>query len=214
MRMIGSAVVAIASVIAIIGVTIALSFNPVWVGFAQDRAGVAEITGYSPAQVRTVTGAILSDVILGPPQFTVEVEGQPVLTDTERGHMVDVFDVVRGALAVLAVAVAALIVVFATNRGKAWPWRAVAAGSGVLVTIGVVIGIAVVFFFDAAFLLFHRVFFAQGNFTFDPRTQRLVQLLPDQFWTESVTAVTVTALALAVVVTLVARRQARSRAWH
>lgn len=69
-----------------------------------------------------------------------------------------------------------------------------------------------VFFFDAAFLLFCRVFFAQGNFTFDPRTQRRVQLLPDQFWTESATAATATALALAVVVTLVARRQARSRA--
>ena len=126
--------------------------------------------------------------------------------------MVDVFDVVRRALAVLAVAAAALIVVFATNRGQAWPWRAVTAGSGVLVAIGGVIGIAVVFFFDAVFLLFHRVFFAQGNFTFDPRTQRLVQLLPDQFWTESATAVTVTALALAVVVTLVARRRAKSRA--
>lgn len=212
MRIIASAIVAIASVIVIIGVTIALFFNPVWVGFAQDRAGVAEITGYSPAQVRTVTGAILSDVILGPPQFTVEVDGQPVLTDTERGHMVDVFDVVRRALAVLAIAVAALIVVFATNRGKAWPWRAVAAGSGGLVAIGVVIGIAVVFFFDAAFMLFHRVFFPQGNFMFDPETQRLVQLLPGQFWTESATAVTATALALAVVVTLVARRQARARA--
>lgn len=205
--MIGSAIVAIASVIAIIGVTIALFFNPVWVGFAQDRAGVAEITGYSPDQVRTVTGAILSEVILGPPRFTVEVDGQPVLTDTERGHMVDVFDVVRRALAVLAIAVAALIVVFATNRGKAWPWRAVAAGSGALIAIGAVTGIAVVFFFDAAFLLFHRVFFAQGNFMFDPRTQRLVQLLPGQFWTESATAVALAGFVIAVVVTRIAHRR-------
>ena len=212
MRFVASVVVAMASVIVIIGVTIAIFFNPVWVGFAQDRAGVAEITGYSPAQVRTVTGAILSDVILGPPQFTVEVDGQPVLTETERGHMVDVFDVVRRALAVLALAVAALTIVFATNRGQAWPWRAVAAGSGGLVAVGVVTGIAVVFFFDAAFMLFHRVFFPQGNFMFDPETQRLVQLLPGQFWTESATAVTANALALAVIVTLVARRQARARA--
>ena len=212
MKAIVSSVVAVASIIVVIGVTVALFFNPVWVGFAQDRAGVAERTGYSPAQVRTVTGAILSDVILGPPQFNVEVDGQPVLTDTERGHMVDVFDVVRRALAALIIAVAILIVVFATNRGTAWPWRAVAAGSGALVAIGAVIGIAVAFFFDAAFLLFHRVFFPQGNFMFDPETQRLVQLLPGQFWTESATAVTATALALAVVVTLVARRQARARA--
>ena len=56
----------------------------------------------------------------------------------------------------------------------------------------------------AAFLLFHRVFFAQGNFTFDPRTQRLVQLLPDQFWTESLTVVAFTGFAIAVLVTLLA----------
>jgi len=211
-RAVVSVVVAVSTLIAILGLTIALFFNPVWVGFAQDRAGVAEITGYSPTQVRTVTGAILSDVILGPPQFAVEVDGQPVLTDTERGHMVDVFDVVRRALVVLAVAVVALIVVFATDRGQAWPWRAVSVGSGILVAIGGVIGIGVLYFFDAVFLLFHRVFFAQGNFTFDPRTQRLVQLLPDQFWTESVTAVALVGFAIAVLVTLLAHRRGASLA--
>ena len=203
-RTVVAVVIAVSTIIVIIGLTVALFFNPVWVGFAQERAGVAEITGYSPEQVRTVTGAILSDVILGPPDFTVSIDGQPVLTDTERGHMVDVFDVVRRALVVLAIAVAALIAVFATDRGQAWPWRAVAVGSGVLVAIGGVIGIGVLFFFDAVFLLFHRIFFAQGNFTFDPRTQRLVQLLPDQFWTESLTVVAFTGFAIAVLVTLLA----------
>ncbi len=210
-RTVVAVVIAVSTIIVIIGLTVALFFNPVWVGFAQERAGVAEITGYSPAQVRTVTDAIVSDVILGPPDFTVSIDGQPVLTDTERGHMVDVFDVVRRALVVLAIAVAALIAFFATNRGQAWPWRAVAVGSGVLVAIGGVIGIGVLFFFDAVFLLFHRIFFAQGNFTFDPRTQRLVQLLPDQFWTESVTVLALTGFLIAVVVTLVARRRATSR---
>lgn len=89
---------------------------------------------------------------------------------------------------------------------------AVAAGSGVLVVIGGVIGIGVLFFFDAAFLLFHRVFFAQGNFTFDPRTQRLVQLLPDQFWTESVTAVALVGFAIAVLVTLLTYQRGASLA--
>ena len=203
-RTVVSVVIAVSTIIVIIGLTVALFFNPVWVGFAQERAGVAEITGYSPAQVRTVTDAIVSDVILGPPDFTVSIDGQPVLSALERSHMVDVYLVVRRALVVFAIAVAALIVVFATNRGQAWPWRAVTAGSGVLVAIGGVIGIGVVFFFDAVFLLFHRVFFAQGNFTFDPRTQRLVQLLPDQFWTESVTVVALTGFAIAVLVTLLA----------
>lgn len=64
------------------------------------------------------------------------------------------------------------------------------------------------FFFDAAFLLFHRVFFPQGNFTFDPGTQRLVQLFPEQFWTETAIGIAAVGLVLAIVVTLLARRRA------
>ena len=40
-------------------------------------------------------------------------------------------------------------------------------------------------FFDAAFLAFHLIFFPQGNFAFDPRTQRLVQLFPERFWSDT-----------------------------
>ena len=32
---------------------------------------------------------------------------------------------------------------------------------------------------------FHRIFFAGGTYLFDPRTERLVQLFPDQFWSET-----------------------------
>ena len=74
--------------------------------------------------------------------------------------------------------------------------------------MGAVVGAAVVFFFDAAFLLFHRVFFPQGNFTFDARTERLTQLFPDQFWTETALAISVIGLLTAAVVTVVAWRRA------
>lgn len=208
-RSLGAAV-AVASVIVVVGLAIALFFNPIWVFFAQDRAGVPAITGYAPEQVRRVTGAILHDVLVGPPDFLVSIDGLPVLGTAERSHMVDVYAVVRWAMIVATIALAILVAVFATNRGQAWTWRAVATGSGALVAIGAVIGVAVVFFFDAAFLLFHRVFFAQGNFAFDPGTQRLVQLLPDQFWTESVTAVALVGLAIAVVVRVIAGRRAAS----
>lgn len=37
----------VATVIVIIGLTIALFFNPVWIGFEQERTGVPVITGYT-----------------------------------------------------------------------------------------------------------------------------------------------------------------------
>ena len=51
--------------------------------------------------------------------------------------------------------------------------------------------------FDQAFEVFHELFFAGGTYTFDPSTDRLVQLFPIQFWEE-------TTLALGVVLVVIA----------
>jgi len=195
-------------VIVIIGSAIAAFFNPLWIGFEQERSRVPAITGYTPEQVRAVTGSILADLFIGPPEFAVAVDGQPVLGAAERAHMVDVRDVLLPVTILFGVAIAVLAVLLATSRRRAWLWRAIAWGSSAVALAGIVVGIAFVFFFDAAFLLFHRVFFPQGNFSFDPRTQRLTQLFPDQFWTETSVALAIVGLAIAIAVTLVARRQA------
>ena len=198
----------IAAVIVILGVAVATFFNPLWIGFEQERSGVPAITGWTSEQVRSATGSILADLLFGPPSFAVAVNGQPVLVAAERSHMVDVRNVLLASVVILGVAFALLAALFATNRRRAWFWHAIAAGSGALTVVGVVVGVAVLFFFDAAFLLFHLIFFPQGNFSFDPRTQRLTQLFPDQFWTETAMAIAVLGLLIAAGVTVVARRQA------
>jgi integral membrane protein (TIGR01906 family) len=195
-------------VIAILGVAVTLFFNPLWIGFEQERSGVPAITGYTPDQVRAVTGSILADLFVGPPEFAVAVDGLPVLDAAERSHMVDVRNVLLPVTILFGAAIAVLAVLLATSRRRVWLWRAIALGSGGLAVVGIVAGIAVVFSFDAAFLLFHRVFFPQGNFSFDPRTQRLTQLFPDQFWTETSIAIAVVGLLVAAVVSVVARRRA------
>ncbi|NJD29541.1 MAG: DUF1461 domain-containing protein [Chloroflexi bacterium] len=195
-------------VIAILGVAVALFFNPLWIAFEQERSAVPAITGYTPNQVRAVTGSILADLFVGPPEFAVAVDGQPVLDAAERSHMVDVRNVLLPVTILFGAAVAVLAVLLATSGRRPWLWRAIARGSTALTVAGIVVGIALVFFFDAAFLLFHRVFFPQGNFSFDPRTQRLSQLFPDQFWTETSIAIAVVGLLAAIAVSVVARRQA------
>ena len=201
-------VVSLATVIAVIGLVIAAFFNPLWIGFEQERVGVPAITGYTPDQVHAVTGSILADLFVGPPNFAAAVNGQPVLDAAERSHMVDVRSVLLGFVIVVGIASAALVAILAAKRRRAWAWRAVARGSGTLVLVGIVVGVAVLFFFDTAFLLFHVVFFPQGNFSFDPRTERLTQLFPDQFWTETSIGIAALGLTLAIAVTVFARRRA------
>lgn len=203
-----AALAGIAAVIVILGVAVAAFFNPLWIAFEQERVGVPSITGWNSEQVGAAMGSILGDVFFGPPSFLAEVNGQPILDAAERSHMTDVRNVVLPATLLFAVAVALLATLFATSRRHAWFWRAIAVGAGVLTVVGVVVGIAVLFFFDAAFLLFHLVFFPQGNFSFDPRTQRLTQLFPEQFWTETAFAIAVVGLTIAAAVAVVARRQA------
>jgi uncharacterized membrane protein len=44
------------------------------------------------------------------------------------------------------------------------------------------VGIAAALAFEPLFLLFHRIFFPQGNFLFDPSTSNLIRLYPDWYW--------------------------------
>jgi Protein of unknown function (DUF1461). len=201
-------IAAVAAAIAMLGVTITLFFNPLWIGFEQERAGVPAITGYTPDQVRAVTGAMLADLFVGPPEFAAVVDGQPVLGAAERSHMLDVRNVFVPMTTVFGIAIAALAVLLATNGRRAWLWRAIARGTTALAVVGIGVGIAVAFFFEAAFLVFHVVFFPQGNFSFDPRTQRLTQLFPDQFWTETSIAIAIAGVVIAATITVFARRRA------
>jgi uncharacterized membrane protein len=70
----------------------------------------------------------------------------------------------------------------------------------------VVVGLAFTVFFDQAFEIFHRIFFPAGTYTFDPQTEKLVQLFPDQFWAETSLALAVAVLVLSLGVRSGARR--------
>ena len=59
--------------------------------------------------------------------------------------------------------------------------------------------------FEPLFELFHRVFFPGGNWAFDPRTERLVQLYPYAFWQVTAAALGLLAMTLGVLVWLAAR---------
>jgi integral membrane protein (TIGR01906 family) len=85
---------------------------------------------------------------------------------------------------------------------------AIAAGVAVAA-----IGTVAAFAFEQAFLLFHEVFFPQGNFLFDPATSNLVRLYPDWYWQGITFRIGLSFIALAAAVavaTSLGLRRARS----
>jgi integral membrane protein (TIGR01906 family) len=202
----GTVLVVLATPCAAVAVAVLLFLNPIWVGFDQGRSDVAQLTGYTPAQVSQVTGSILSDLVFGPPSFDVTVNGTPVLDVAERSHMADVRNVLLNLGLVALIAALILLAAGLASRGARWFWRAVQTGGKVLVGGVVVVGLAFGLFFDQAFQLFHEIFFAPGTYMFDVRTEKLVQLFPDQFWSETSVAIAAAVLVLALVVVYAAGR--------
>lgn len=105
-------------------------------------------------------------------------------TPDEVSHMVDVrhvFDAVKLAIP-LGIFVIVVRLQRARVRGSRAMWRLVRDGALVAFGIVAVIGVAAALAFDQLFLLFHAIFFPQGNFLFDPATSDLIRLYPDWYW--------------------------------
>ena len=199
----------------IAGASLALLFNPWWVLPAQQRARVAAITGLPDAEVARITTAIIGDVTIGPPDFAVELNGSPVLNERERQHMRDVRGVFAGFYVVAmgaAVVLAAAFLLTRSREARARLWRRLCRTGTAIVVVTIVGGGLGVLFFDAAFEAFHELFFPPGSFLFDPRTDRLVQLFPDQFWSETTIAVGAVIIVLGLLLRVLAGRRATAAA--
>jgi integral membrane protein (TIGR01906 family) len=208
---VASVLIGLAAAIVVIAIAILPFLSPPWVSFEQGRAEASAWTSYTTDELSTATNAILHDLVVGPPAFDVQVNGKPVLEERERTHMRDVRGVFAGfyAIAIAAAVVLVGLLVIARRRGwAARAWRAVQIGMQCLAVAIVIAGVIATFFFDQAFEVFHELFFPSGSYTFDPATDKLVQLFPDAFWSETSIALGGFILLLAALVWLVARHLA------
>jgi integral membrane protein (TIGR01906 family) len=202
----------VAASIVVIAIAILPFLTPAWVSFEQGRAQAAEWTGFSDAELSVATNAILHDLVLGPPDFAVEVRGSPVLVERERSHMRDVRGVFAGFFLIAALAAVGLAALVAGARRMGHPeraWSAIATGMRGLIVAVVVVGVVAAVAFDQLFELFHTLFFPAGSFTFDPRTDRLVQLFPFTFWEETTTVLGAVIIVSAAILSVAGGRLAR-----
>ena len=139
--------------------------------------------------------------------------GGEVFSSSEYAHMTDVRQVFVTAriLAILAGGIAAVLVLRVSRRGRRAAVllirdASVVAGVGVAVLAG-----AAAVSFDALFLLFHEIFFPQGNFLFGPDSN-LIAMYPDPYWygvTLRVGLTFVAAMAIIAIAAAATVRQAR-----
>jgi integral membrane protein (TIGR01906 family) len=207
---------AVATAFVILGGSIAPFLTPGVVRFEQDRTGVAALTGFESPQLDRITSSMLGDLVFWGGDFQISrYEFRnclcPVLNDAERAHMRDVRSVFTGFWLVVLASVAVLVFGFWRARAlgaRAAAWRAVRTGARGLAIVVAVAGVFALVAFDAAFEVFHRLFFSEGSYTFDPATDRLVQLFPERFWSEISIAVGAVVIIVAIVTAWYAGRRA------
>jgi len=206
---------ALATAVVIVAVAIVPFLTPPWVDFDQGWAGAIGYTGFTHDELRTATNSILADLVVGPPDFDVTIGGVPVLNERERAHMRDVRGVFAEFAVLAVLAAVGLVAAYVGARRLGHPeraWSAIRSGARGLMVGVVVAGFVAFFAFDAVFEVFHQLFFPGGTYTFNPATDRLVQLFPDAFWSETTMAVGAVVLVLSLLVAKFAGRRARGAA--
>ncbi len=157
--------------------------TPWFIHSALDAAGSAELLVLSEVDAHEMSDRSVEQLVLGGDFDFAGPDGEPFYDADERGHLGDArlllgLFLVAGGIGF--VAIGAALGRWRDRRAQIWTVvrRAGLATAMVVVVLGFVSLVA----FDSLFTLFHQVFFPGGNWSFDPSTQRLVQLYPFRFW--------------------------------
>lgn len=127
--------------------------------------------------------------------------------EREKAHLQDVQRVLAGTKRV-TLGASALLVAAGLGLSRERLRRAVRVDATVIVAAGALAAVL----FEPAFLLFHRVFFPQGNFLFDPSSENLVRLYPQTYWLTATLLVGATVVLLALLVAALSGLPIRSGA--
>jgi uncharacterized protein DUF1461 len=205
-----------ATALVIIVVSVLLLTTPLWMHYAIPASG-GGVPVLGAEKSLQLSDATVSKLLFGgdfdvayecPPGARCPAAVYPLYTEAERAHLMDARLVLRVFVA-LGLASLVLLVAALRHRPKdARRWRAVARGGLGLAVGAVVIGVVGFFAFDQLFVLFHEIFFPQGNWEF-PADSNMIRLYPDAFWQLTAAALGVLCVVGGGFVWWVARRRAR-----
>jgi len=204
-RLLRRALLALAAAALSIGATTAIFLTPPVIHILLRASDASTVLGVEPAVADALSDALVGD-LLTDGAFAAPLGDAPLLSAGERSHLADVGGLLRS---VLVGGLGGLIVLaLARLRRRAWLRAAIRDGAALIVGGALLAAAAFTLAFDATFTFFHGLFFASGTWTFNPATDRLVQLYPESFW---ILAALLFCLALAALSLIAYRITARTR---
>lgn len=204
-RLLRRALLALAAAALAIGATTAIFLTPPVIHILLRASDAPTVLGVEPAVADALSDALVGD-LLTDGAFAAPLGDAPLLSAGERSHLADVGGLLRS---VLVGGLGGLIVLaLARLRRRAWLRAAIRDGAALIVGGALLAAAAFTLAFDATFTFFHGLFFASGTWTFNPATDRLVQLYPESFW---ILAALLFCLALAALSLIAYRITARAR---
>lgn len=115
-------------------------------------------------------------------------------------HFVEVKILFMGVYGLALISGCALLVLIPWQRRRGTLGTCLSVSSGIMLLLPTLVGAAIALNFDRAFVLFHRIFFRNDFWLFDPATDPIILLLPDTFFL--VCAASIVLLVLLAVLTL------------
>jgi integral membrane protein (TIGR01906 family) len=202
--------ISLSTAVLLLAFAVAVLFTPLFMHPALDQAGSATWLGVGAGQAHQLSDQTVAEVLLGPATFTFTgPDGARFYDADEAAHLRDVRLVLGGFVLVALLAGGLLAISLARGWNDRSTWAAVARG-GLGLAVGMaVVGAVAVIAFDAVFEVFHRILFAGGNWSFDPTSQRLVQLYPLSFWQLAAAGLGVLTIGGGLLTWAIARRRAR-----
>lgn len=182
------AIVAVVSVLLVIGVTLLPLLTPAYTRTVAGLFDPQERTDLSLARSLEMAEEVRRFVTDADAETLPNVvDGREGFDESSVAHLADVRDVMISARAATGIAAGVLAIAIMLMLARR-EWRVLGSGlrGGSYLIIGAVLllGVAGIVDFDGLFAGFHGVFFESGTWTF-PYDSLLIQLFPEQFWAVS-----------------------------
>ena len=139
---------------------------------------------------------------------TVEGKEQDFFNERDRLHMRDVRNLFLGGVkvGVICLAVTAVILTVLRKREEDWKrlyFRTYSIALSVCLITGVLLGIAFSVDFTTCFTIFHKLFFTNNLWIFDPETDYMIRMLPEGFFGDMVIRISKVFVAVLVLIWMV-----------
>ena len=199
-RFFGALCAGIASVMLIVALLIMsiemFALNPSFFTSEYAKLNTAQDIGFSEQDLTAVTNKLINYIVDADDNLDMQAsiggEIQEVFGEREKDHMVDVKALylsardVRTVFLIGAVVLIAITILIKKKQALKTLCKSFLYVSGVFVVIVGALGLYAAVDFTSFWISFHHLFFTNDLWLLDPRTDVLIQMVPEQFFSDLV----------------------------